>query len=465
MPKKKSEKIATSPFERAWSVAKMGLQAGTKAASFAIQEVLSGEQGKAERLQTMLMGQAELLRDELSKLKGSLMKAGQMLALLGEHVVPKEVVDVLNSLQSQADPLPWSEMQAEIKRSIRQGQLDDLEINTSPFAAASIGQVHRARRRTDGQELCVKIQYPGVAHAIDSDLKTLRTILSFTKVIPTMDDLDPIFDEVRSLLKHEVDYEREAKFTTWFRQRLLSDNRYIIPIVFNEHSSGKVLTTSFEPGVEIKDAQILALPLERRNDISKSFLELFFMEFFKFGHVQTDPHFGNYRIRLRNSENEVDRLVLYDFGAVRSYSLKFRRDYRKMFLAALDDDFDSFRTSFINVGIGRESDSSHMQKGFFELYQLVLEPYFRPKDSGVHSTFFDRDGNYDFASSDVHERVGKKIWEIKKLMGLRAIPREFIFMDRKVFGVATALKMLRPNFNARSILQGYLDEELKAEPI
>jgi len=458
--KKKPENIVTSPLGRVWSVAKMGLQAGAKAASFAVQEVLSGEDGKAERLQSLLIDQAHILKTELSKLKGTLLKAGQMLAMVGEHIVPNEVVSVLNSMQSQADPLPWKVMEAEIKRSIRPNQLNGLEIDSEPFAAASIGQVHLATRKSDNQRLCVKIQYPGVAKAIDSDVQTLRTILSFTKVIPKMDDLDPIFDEVRTLMRHEVNYEREGKFTAWFREVLQTDRRYIVPLFYPEHSSGKVLVTSFEPGVEFKDPHVLQLSLSRRNELAASFLELFFLEFFVLGHVQTDPHFGNYRIRLADNHTSLDRLILYDFGAVRTYSLKFRREYRKMFLAALEDNFASFKVAFLSIGMGRETDSEQALQEFFSLYQLVLEPYFKPGDRAANSRFVDESGAYDFSSSDVHERIGQKIWQIKKLMGVRAIPREFIFLDRKVFGVATALKVFQPKFNARAILQKYLDQDL-----
>src|SRR3546814_8310284 len=105
------------------------------------------------------------------------------------------------------------------------------------MAAASLGQVHRARRKKDGLELCVKIQYPGVADAIESDIRTLSRLLIMTRLTPKGLDLQPVFNAVREMLHREVDYEAEAKFTRQFSERLKDDARFVVPQVTSEYRS------------------------------------------------------------------------------------------------------------------------------------------------------------------------------------------------------------------------------------
>src|SRR5699024_2682519 len=150
-----------------------------------------------------------------------------------------------------------------------------------PLAAASLGQVHRARRRSDGAELCIKIQYPGVGDAIDSDVRTMAGLVSMARLIPRGVALQPIMEEVRQMLHREVDYEAEVQAPQAFREHLKDDPRFAVPQVLPEYSTDRVLTTSWEPGEKIQSEAVSNLSQERRDRLAGGALELFLQEFFR----------------------------------------------------------------------------------------------------------------------------------------------------------------------------------------
>src|SRR5699024_8689330 len=157
----------------------------------------------------------------------------------------------------------------------------ELEIDPQPLAAASLGQVHRGRRKADGRELCIKIQYPHLADAIDSDIRTLRRIMRVARIVPRGVDLDAIMAEVREMIYHEVDYNRELRLTREFGQRLATDDRFVVPEVFPEYSGDNVLVTSYEAASHVQSDAVQQLSQTRRNRLAENALHLLFTEFFQ----------------------------------------------------------------------------------------------------------------------------------------------------------------------------------------
>jgi predicted unusual protein kinase regulating ubiquinone biosynthesis (AarF/ABC1/UbiB family) len=322
--------IKSGFLSRGISLAATGIKMGMRLGSYSLESLLlSDEQQIAQRNQ-MLAEQAQLLAEELGKLKGSVMKVGQMLALYGEYLLlPVEIVEILRTLQDQSPPLEWLALQPVLEEELGAQRLKELAIDPIPLAAASLGQVHRARRLPDGRELCIKIQYPGVVESIDSDLSTLATLLVFSRLLPKGFDLSDMMDEVRSMLKREVDYQIELKTMQRFHGLLRGDERFRIPEVFPEFSTGRVLTTSYEPGLTVDGQEIQTLSQERRSRLGEAALELFLLEFFRWNLVQTDPHFGNYRVRV-DPGGQRDQLILLDFGAVRQFEPAFLQAYHEL---------------------------------------------------------------------------------------------------------------------------------------
>ncbi len=443
MSKKKAlTSIKSGTFSRGFALARLSVSAGAKAAGHAIGNFFGEEDQKEARFRQMLLSQVESLASELGQLKGSLMKVGQMLSVFGEHVLPPEVNAVLKSLQNQSPPLEWPAIEKALKRQLKE-KLALLEVQTAPHASASLGQVHRARIIASGQQLALKVQYPGVDQSIESDVQAMKRLLSLWKLIPRGPSLDELFKEVRSMLRKEVDYRNELQETDDYRERISGDFRFVVPQTFPEFSTGRVLATSFEEGVAVDSPEVRALSQERRNGLGRAMLELYFRELFEFARVQTDPHFGNYRIRLSEKPGEVDRLVLLDFGAMREIPKAFLGPYRTMVRGSFRQDVAEVIRGSVGMGFLESTDPEELTRAFADLCMGITEPFLRNEP-------------YDFGASDLPKRIMQRGGEIAFKFRLRPPPRELIFLDRKMAGVFTFMSVLKVKIDARSVLEPHL---------
>lgn len=438
--KKRIRAIKSSPLSRGMALAKVSLSAGARAASYAIGNIFSGEE-REDRLKKLLAAQASLLADEFGQLKGSLMKVGQLLSTYGEHFLPPEANEFLKSLQNRSPPLEWNEIHRVLIRQLGEEKLAQLKIDPEPIASASLGQVHRAQMVSGGPPLAMKIQYPGVDRAIDMDLKALRTVLSIANLLPgNSSRYDEIFREIREMLHREVDYGKELENTQFFREFLKDDVRYRVPEVISEFSTSRVLTTTLQEGFPVDGAEVAGLSQERRNQLGIAALELFFRELFELGIVQTDPHFGNYRVRIDSDSST--QLVLLDFGAIRKFSKTFLKAYQAMVRGAFSKDGDQVRKAALELGFLKPGDPEELQKEFVELCDLIMEPFFNDL--------------YDWGASDLPSRLAKKGTRVILNFRLRLPPREIVFLDRKMGGIFIFLAVLKAKINGREVLAKFI---------
>jgi len=469
------KKIKSGVLSRGLALAKVSVSAGTRAASHAMGSLFASDDEKAERFKEMLISQVNSLTHELGQLKGSLMKVGQLLSMYGEHFLPPEANALLKSLQSQSPPVEWKEMEKVLKRQFAQStfegpgeglsqgpkhstnknKLDQLEIDPEPIGSASLGQVHRAKLRSSGQWVAMKIQYPGVDRAIEGDLKALQSILSLSKLIPKGPKYDDLFKEVRTMLHQEVDYSRELELTEEFRKYLGGDSRYVIPQTYPEFSTRRILTTSYESGLAVDSPEVLGLPLDRRNAIGIALLDLFFRELFEFGAVQTDPHFGNYRVRL-GQPGGSDQLILFDFGAVRKFPKSFLGAYFEMVRGTFYRDQKRLLKGASGLGFILPDDSEELKEVFTQLCFLVSEPFCTPETPGVPAHLYNSQGAYRWGESDLPKRAAKKGAELVLSFKIRTPPREILFLDRKMGGIFIFLSVLKAEFLTRDVLKRYL---------
>ncbi|MDB5975393.1 MAG: AarF/ABC1/UbiB kinase family protein [Nevskia sp.] len=443
--------IKTRPLERNIALTKLGLGAGTKIVAHSLVNIFRGEVARSSADREFYEKQAQVLADELGRLKGSVMKAGQMLSLYGQYFLPEEAVEVLSGLQDDTAPVAWRVVAPVLEKNLGRQRLAELEIDEEPLAAASLGQAHRAVRRSDGLELVVKIQYPGVADAIDSDIKTLSRLLMVTRLSPKGLDLAPVFAEVREMLYREVDYRAEARFTEEFGRRLADDPRYGVPRVLSDYSSGQVLTTTYESGVSARDAEIRALPQARRNRLGLNFLDLFLTEFFDWGLVQSDPHFGNYRIRLGDKAEE-DRIVLLDFGATRRFERRFVDAYKGIVRGALLADRAQILRGADAIGLMRGTFPEPVLKAFTEMCQLIVEPFNAADDSRTPPQLRNAQGEYRWGASDLPMRAANVAARNALSVHFRVPPREIVFLHRRLAGVFIMLATLDVELDARERL-------------
>lgn len=444
MPAKKPlNKIKSSPLSRGLAMAKVSLNLGAKTLSHTARGLFSNPQEKADSWKEMILAQVEVLAQELGELKGSLMKVGQTLSVYGEHFLPPEANLILKSLQSQSPSLDWLAIEKALKKQLGPETLALLEVEHTPLAAASLGQVHRARRLSDGQEFALKVQYPGVDRAIDSDISALRRLLTVSKFLPKGPQFDEVFKEVKQMLEQEVDYEKEREATDFFRDALASDGRYVVPQTFPEFSTKRVIATSLEEGVAIDSAEVLSLSQERRNALGMAALDLYFKELYEFGRVQTDPHFGNYRVKIDPTGQSRDRLVLLDFGAVRKVPAKFLDPYRRMVRGSMNQDEEEVVAAARKLGLLAEGDAPELERQFIDLCGMIIEPFLGEE-------------TYDWGASDLPKRVAKAATKVIVSFRLRVPPRELVFLDRKLGGMFIFLHVLKTRFRGREILQPYV---------
>jgi predicted unusual protein kinase regulating ubiquinone biosynthesis (AarF/ABC1/UbiB family) len=443
-------RLKTEPFERNLALTRLGLNTGGRFVAHSLANVFRNDAQREEADRSFYVERAEALAESLGQLKGSVMKAGQMLSLYGQYFLPPEAVAILSGLQDDTPAVHWSVVAPVLERALGRSRLAELEIDETPMAAASLGQAHRARRHSDGLELVVKIQYPGVADAIESDIRSLSRLVNLSRLAPKGLDLEPIFNEVREMLHREVDYEAEAHFTRSFGERLAEDPRFVVPQVLSEYSTDRVLTTSFEAGVSVRHEDLRALSHDRRNRLGGHFLELFLREFFDWGMVQTDPHFGNYRIRIDDTGS--DRIVLLDFGATRTFGRGFIEAYGEIVAGALEADEPRIHAGSKAIGLMDDAFPEAVLKAFSRLCMEVVEPFLDPASGRVPAERFNAEGAYRWGASDLPLRA----WRIASRNALsryfRVPPREIVFLHRRLAGVFIMLSALDCDWRGREQL-------------
>lgn len=451
----KLKSLKTGGFERRWSLAKASLVAGTRLATASAASMFSSEQEKDLKRKRAMAEQAEYLVREMGKLKGSIVKIGQMMALYGEHFLPPEVTRALHQLNDNTVALDWSIIEEALIAELGRKRFDELIIDPEPLGAASLAQVHRAIRKSDEAELVLKVQYPGVADAIDSDLSLVAQMMRLARVVPQTREFEEWLEEVRVMMHREVNYPQEMETTRLFREHLKGDKRYIVPKVFPDYSTERVIAMSYEHGVPINSNAIMTLSQDRRNLLARNSLEICCREVFEWGEMQTDPNFGNYLVRLGDGSPEnPDQIVLLDFGAVRDFPedllnlargltrAAFHRDMEQMLRVMQGHDFFT--------GIPVEN-----RKGLAELFFLAVEPFSDMTD--VPSEAVTADGAYIWAQANLHNRVMMKAAKSAATRHFTVPPKELMFISRKFVGAYTFMTVIDAQIESRSMLKHFLD--------
>lgn len=377
--------------------------------------------------------QARFIAEHLSQLKGAAMKAGQLLSIDAAEYLPPEAVELLQQLQSQAPPVPFNVLREVLERDLDPSRLAEIEfIDESPIAAASIGQVHRGRVKDE--EVVFKIQYPGIADSIDSDLGMLSFFLSsLSRIGGKQIDFSQFFSELRFVLNQEANYDAEKKYLTEF-QELAGQKNFVVPKVLTPFCSKHILTTSYERGVELSTWLKAKPDLERRIHIAKSFLELFLFEFYEIGLVQTDPNPANFLIR-KDKATQKDQLVLLDFGATLRYSHDFRCKYRELILIFKNGNSSQIIEAAIAFGLLDQRENAETRSLFVELLKSSLEPF----QNHVQP--------FNFSNIDYARKTRDSGWKFIKSLQFSPPPHQLIFLHRKLGGIYNILKLLDVQLN------------------
>ncbi|UUS66434.1 MULTISPECIES: AarF/ABC1/UbiB kinase family protein [unclassified Acinetobacter] len=450
----KLKHLKTSSMDRRLSIAKASLLAGTRWAASNATSIFSSEEEKEKKRKKAMKDQAEYLVAEIGKLKGSIVKIGQMMALYGEHFLPEEITQALNTLNNQTVALAWPAIKVQLQNQLG-SKLDDLVIDHEPLGTASLAQVHRAKRKSDGLELVLKIQYPGVADAIDSDMNLFKNMLKLTRMVPQTREFDQWFDEVREMMHREVNYKIEADTTRRFAAHLKEDPRYIVPQIIDGYSTPQVLCMTFERGVPINSPVMLSLPQERRNALGEASLEIAVREIFEWGEMQTDPNFGNYLVRLGNGADVPDKIVLLDFGAIRQFDEHLLGVARNLITAGYHHSSEQMVKAMTGYEFFDGIPQS-IKPDMAKVFLLATEAFSSTANNpDIPAGVMDEQQRYDWKKSQLHSRVMQQASKSMASRYFSVPPKEFMFISRKFIGAYTFMTVIEAKTNVRRMIQKY----------
>jgi predicted unusual protein kinase regulating ubiquinone biosynthesis (AarF/ABC1/UbiB family) len=387
---------------------------------------------------TATAASAQRLSDALSELRGAALKLGQMLSLQGRDLLAPELSQILGALQDCAHFMPGWQVQQVLRRELgRDWRARFSEFDEEPLAAASIGQVHAATAR-DGRDLAIKIQYPGVARSIAADVDNLVLLLRALRLLPPSLDLESLAPELKRELYRESDYGREAESTERYRALVGGDPDVLVPRVYPDLSTRRVLATDRIRARPIEDLRSPEHPQERRDRVGAKLLRLVFRELFAFRFIQTDPNFGNYLY-----EPKEERIALLDFGSTRRLSPGLCAGYRALFDAAARCERDALLELSESIGLLRGSEPRPAREAFSRLCETFAEP--------LRSS-----GPYDFLGSDLPRRVRDLTLAAYGQSALPRVPMPLLLVQRKLAGTYLLLQHLGARVAARPLLEDVL---------
>ena len=410
-----------------------------KAAKNSLKHLSSDEEKRLQARSDMMQDVGIQIAETLGEMKGAVMKVGQI-ASQYKDVFPPEVATALEKLQKDAPPMPYTQIKAQVEREL-QGNISELftQFEETPFAAASIGQVHKAVLPS-GQHVVVKVQYPDVDKNCDSDLKQVRIALKIAGVLNMSRALqEQLFAEIRQSLHDELDYVKEAHNLRIFGGFHSRDDGIIIPRVISSHSSKRVLTLTEEMG------EPLAVAATWDNEIKQKIATHLFHftagQLFGLYRMHCDPHPGNFAFRADGS------VVAYDFGGIRSYSDSEVQLFRRFAQHAIKGDVTALEQDLIALEVRRD-DSSLVPGDFYQQWLTIgLKPLSIPPY---------QEGPFDFANSHVHHDVIAQMRTSLKYFGQFQPSATTMMLDRTVSGQYWNLVNLGVKIDLSLLVHEYL---------
>lgn len=430
----------TSPYGRPVSVptnrvqraARLGGMVLNVAGNMAAQKAQSALRGEPSTFRDSLLSPSNVMRitNELARMRGAAMKLGQLMSMDAGDVLPPELAQIMARLRAEADFMPPAQLKKVLTAAWGHDWLKRFKsFNVRPIAAASIGQVHRAMLK-DGRDVAIKVQYPGVAQSIDSDVANVTTLIKLSGLLPKGFEIDPYVEEARKQLHEETDYLLEASHLRKFQGLLGETDRYELPQVHEDLTVPSILTMSFVESQPLET--VAALDQDLRNQIAADLIDLVLRELFDFGLVQTDPNYANFRFNPA-----ARRLVLLDFGATRTIDKEIAETYRALITAGFAGATSDMQQAAGALGLWNSDTRQEHVAQLTAMMGLVFEA-------------MAKDESFDFSDQTLTRRLNDQGLALAHSGFVPPpVPIDVLFIQRKLAGVF----LIASNLKARLPLQ------------
>lgn len=372
-----------------------------------------------------------IITDALGKLKGPAMKVGQILAMV-PGMLPDDMAESLMQLHSNAPSMGWPF----VRRRMAFELGADWQSNFQHFephaaAAASLGQVHRARL-TSGEVVACKLQYPNMPNIIRGDLDQLRFLLKmYMQAVPILNTTH-IQEEIKDRLQEELDYTLELKHTEYFQQIFRNANLPVrIPNTFPDLSTHRLLTLEWMDGVDLMTVKTWPEDLKAR--VAERLFQAWYYPFYRHQVLHGDPHFGNYRI---TPEGEI---IILDFGCVRRFSPTFIDAVHTLYRALETHNSSLAKEAYEAWGF------NHLTPDLVDALNIWAQFLYGPLlDDKIRPLVY---------SPNEGKAAAKAVIQALKASGKITPPKEFVFMDRAAVGIGSAMIHLNVQLNWHQLYQ------------
>lgn len=395
--------------------------------------------GEVPKMGDLLLTPANAMRvaDQLSHLRGAAMKLGQMISMDAGDMLPPELATIMGRLRDNAHHMPPQQLDTVLAKEWgKDWRRRFAHFQAHPIAAASIGQVHRARL-PGGRELAIKVQYPGVKDSIDSDVDNVATLLRVSGVLPKTLDIAPLLAEAKRQLHEEADYLREGEMLARFGDLLRDEPQFLVPALHPDLTTPHVLAMDYVAGVPIETLE--TAPQALRDRVMANLIDLVLREMLDWGLMQTDPNFGNYRW-----QPDTERMILLDFGAARAVPDETATGYRTLLQAGLAGDRDAVREAAVAAGfLGPAAVTAHR-----DLIDRMIDVVIGELGKTGPFDFGDRAFVGVLRDQGIDMARDRSTWHVP--------PVDTLFVQRKISGTALLAARLKARVDVRSLAETYL---------
>ncbi|MBS1093486.1 ABC1 kinase family protein [Gluconobacter wancherniae] len=381
---------------------------------------------------------AEGLKSALGNLKGPLMKGAQLLSTI-PGALPDEYAEELAHLQSNAPAMGWSFVRRRMTAELGSGwEKHFRSFSHEAVAAASLGQVHRARL-VDGREVACKLQYPDMQGAVESDLRQFRAALGLYKHFETAIRQDDVYTELAERLREELDYRREATHLRLYGDILSNTPDVTIPAPIEEVSTGRLLTMDWVSGRGMKSVLAENPSQEERNAMARALFRAWYTPVYQYGVIHGDPHIGNFTVRPDFGLNVLD------FGAIRVFTPRFVQGVIDLFTALRENNEELAFHAYSSWGF------TDVSRETAQILNEWARFFYRPLMTDRECTM--QESNDPAEAREVLDRV---YTGLKRTGGIK-LPREFVLMDRSAIGLGSAFLRLGARLNWHRMFEELID--------